>query len=848
MAQKSGYMSDFYAREDRLKFSVFQPALLDILRYAETPLTLGLFGTWGSGKTSLLRMLKQAIDGEKLAYRRTIWFTAWKYERQEALWRAFLLRVVDGLYPRYADGERIPLEKIPDEEQRKGAAYLERLERALYEKVEWQEKGGWRLDSGALVTEGLRLPFWLAFHLAGLGEAAKELGLSPDLAKLLEREVRAHHIQQLQSMEQFAEHFESAIRLILGEEGRLIVFVDDLDRCLPEKAIEVLEAIKLFLDVPGTVFVLGMDREIVRRGVETHYKEIIGQSADDRDEMPVSGDVYLQKIIQIPFNLPPLDLDGRREFIRSHEKELPEQFRLDEVTREVLALGLFPNPRQAKRALNVFNLLRQVMRAQVAQKLLADDAVSDPLLAKAVLIQSQWSELYKLWRQYPTLLRTLEEEYERLRPMSEEEAVRGRSAEAEAGGAEKERADQKKGGLLDEYLRERRRYALLEAMLRYPPAGEPTQMRARFSGLSGRQMGIYLGLVGSVESAGEAGAAAEGMPAGWQSELLSGDIARINEALDGLFEREADPDGPLHRTARRILLEQAQSDRHPPQARAAYADALDRLGYVPDDLYDFIAIPSDTAPAFFIAKYPVTNLQYERFLKSGRFAERQWWVDFPMFDENSRRMTGKSWGSQGWEWLQTAIKVGDNPVRDGVLYPRYWDDPSFGIARKTAPVVGITWYEANAYCRWLVQERGLPEWGSLGRLNRGGGSLEIRLPAEAEWAEAAGGEANDRFAWGVLKDLVTEIVRYANTDESRIGRTTPVWMYPQGASPRRVMDLSGNVWEWQANFYDKAHEMLGLRGGSWDGNWINARVADRNGNRPSSIWSFIGFRPVARPV
>ena len=57
----------------------------------------------------------------------------------------------------------------------------------------------------------------------------------------------------------------------LIKEARLIVFVDDLDRCLPEKAIEVLEAIKLFLEVPGVVFVLGMDREVVERGIEARY-------------------------------------------------------------------------------------------------------------------------------------------------------------------------------------------------------------------------------------------------------------------------------------------------------------------------------------------------------------------------------------------------------------------------------------------------------------------------------------------------------------------------------------------------------------------------------------------------
>ena len=69
-------------------------------------------------------------------------------------------------------------------------------------------------------------------------------------------------------VEDFEKTFAEAIPLLEDKEARLIVFVDDLDRCLPEKAVEVLEAIKLFLEVKGVVFVLGMDQEIVRRGIE----------------------------------------------------------------------------------------------------------------------------------------------------------------------------------------------------------------------------------------------------------------------------------------------------------------------------------------------------------------------------------------------------------------------------------------------------------------------------------------------------------------------------------------------------------------------------------------------------
>ena len=61
---------------------------------------------------------------------------------------------------------------------------------------------------------------------------------------------------------------------IRQKENRLVVFIDDLDRCMPEKAIEVLEAIKLFLDVQGCIFVLGLDQEVIARGIELKYREL----------------------------------------------------------------------------------------------------------------------------------------------------------------------------------------------------------------------------------------------------------------------------------------------------------------------------------------------------------------------------------------------------------------------------------------------------------------------------------------------------------------------------------------------------------------------------------------------
>jgi formylglycine-generating enzyme required for sulfatase activity len=284
---------------------------------------------------------------------------------------------------------------------------------------------------------------------------------------------------------------------------------------------------------------------------------------------------------------------------------------------------------------------------------------------------------------------------------------------------------------------------------------------------------------------------------------------------------------------------------------AAVADLIDTLGYSPPDLYTFIplverdAIPSygverDSIPPYAIARYPVTNAQYARFLMPENFANKDLWVGFPKYAEPEKKYEKiGDWGEDGWDWLKSE----KDRLENGVLYPTLWRDARFGIGRPNAPVVRVTWYEANAYCKWL-----LANWDELEEGQQGlAKPAEIRLPTEKEWVLAAGGEANDRFAFGELQNAEEEITCHANTAESRIQRTTPVWMYPNGASPLEVMDMSGNVFEWQANYYDKDHNSTAWRGGCWSNVPDVARVSSRLRFNPSSRNYLLGFRVVLAP-
>jgi formylglycine-generating enzyme required for sulfatase activity len=151
-------------------------------------------------------------------------------------------------------------------------------------------------------------------------------------------------------------------------------------------------------------------------------------------------------------------------------------------------------------------------------------------------------------------------------------------------------------------------------------------------------------------------------------------------------------------------------------------------------------------------------------------------------------------------------------------------------------VVSVSWYEAAAYCAWLSER--------LGRA--------VRLPTEAEWERAARGTSGRKYPWGSDAPDVTR----ANYD-FKVGHTTPVGLYPLGATPEGIHDLAGNAWEWVSDWYAPNYFVTRssqnpkgpssgryrvLRGGSWVPNPRNVRVSRRLRNYPSSRYDDNGFR------
>lgn len=186
--------------------------------------------------------------------------------------------------------------------------------------------------------------------------------------------------------------------------------------------------------------------------------------------------------------------------------------------------------------------------------------------------------------------------------------------------------------------------------------------------------------------------------------------------------------------------------------------------------------------------------------------------------------------------------------------PAFWRDGR--LNHPTQPVVGVCWYEARAYCNWLAAQSG----------------LDVRLPTEVEWEAAAGGIEGQRYPWGEGEEWTR-----ANTNETRIKRTTPVGVFPEGDSLERVADLGGNAAEWTMSLFGEVHEddieatdfpypyelsdgredpeagpgvRRVLRGGGWSLDRQDARAVYRTRGRPYHRNNESGLRVVvsASPV
>ncbi|MFG2801143.1 KAP family P-loop NTPase fold protein [Streptomyces pseudovenezuelae] len=301
--------------DDAFHFEPYVTVLHEAVAQATPlPLTVGVFGSWGTGKSSFLKLWEERFEREKVP---TIWFNPWKYDQKVEVWAALLHTIL---------------------------AELEKEEK-LGEKAR-------RLARAAT---------WLSVR-AGLG-AATALGtggvIKGEAVDQMLQDIAVRDSEQYRQINRFESDFAKAVKEFVGDEGRLVVFVDDLDRCTPESAMTVLESLKLFLAETQCVFVLALDLDVLAAVATNKFGEALkGAPAE-----VVSGLAYLDKIVQLPFFLPDVGFDTLRA---AYGTAIPE-FEDLAFFWGLLQHSLGNNPRRLKRYLNVLSMALAVTRAQTGR-------------------------------------------------------------------------------------------------------------------------------------------------------------------------------------------------------------------------------------------------------------------------------------------------------------------------------------------------------------------------------------------------------------------------------------------------------------------------------------------------
>ena len=294
------FLSDHETSVDLLYYEAIARTIVKFIQQSpELPLTVGIHGDWGAGKSSILKMVSAAFDGKDATL--CIWFNGWTFEGFE-------------------DAKAVVIETLVTELKRARPMSTKVADTAkkVLRTIDWlkvaQKAGGLALTA----VTGIPSP-----DIAkSLYDAAKAFVVKPadhisaaDVSDVLQnvtgflKAADDGHDSVPEQVHKFREEFQEL--LDAAELQQLVVLIDDLDRCLPETAISTLEAIRLFLHVPKTAFVVAADEAMIEYSVRRHFPDL---------PIPAAGATsyarsYLEKLIQVPFRVPALGVAETRAYI-----------------------------------------------------------------------------------------------------------------------------------------------------------------------------------------------------------------------------------------------------------------------------------------------------------------------------------------------------------------------------------------------------------------------------------------------------------------------------------------------------------------------------------------------------
>ncbi len=328
---------------DSLDFKNYAKRLAEIITGSEPRFSIGIFGGWGTGKTSLMKMicdeLKSYDSGDAKIL--PVWFDAWKFEKEKYIAVIPMIRTI-----------RIALENTS------------------------------RTGKLRTLRKGLDRTFAAFAQATDINLGLDRFGsVQTNLSKFLDVLKSDGSIKIGDETVNYNSHFTDNLSTALDRirkkyDFRIVVFIDDLDRCVPERALEVLESIKVFFDIKGIVFVIGMDPASIDKIVSVKYGE----------RTTVSGLDYIQKIVQLPFKIPTWKESDISKFIEDMTNSLKGSALYNEfiLNKDLIVKAVPLNPRQVKRFINTVILTKSVFNKDF-DKLLVVQALNFRLEWKNIL-------------------------------------------------------------------------------------------------------------------------------------------------------------------------------------------------------------------------------------------------------------------------------------------------------------------------------------------------------------------------------------------------------------------------------------------------------------------------------
>ena len=424
---------------DILFYEPYADVIAEISKNPEyKPLTIGVFGIWGAGKSTLLNLIEQKIlNGEDNEKNICVHINAWTFEGYEDA----KIAVIECLL-------RELKEKAPDGFGKKIINLLKRLN---YFKLTTKA-----IEIGAPIVAGIAtgnpLPIVLAIPDTAVEIGKKISEVSSAVQTIHDDYMKEDTVQSDESLvnniRKFREEFEETLND--SDIKNVIVLIDDLDRCQPDRIIETLEAIKLFLSVSKTVFVIAADENVIQYAIKKKYPPLDGFSVSLEKE-------YIEKIVQLPIYIPELsskDIENYLMLLVAQEYCSEENFKkliaelrckkliisedvidcamLRELTKDyicterissfsttakiiedikgIISGNLKGNPRQAKRFLNTF-----ITKGKLAELYYGKDEIDLTVLAKLLVLQKLNPTLFIELNEWNKKYTTINEDYHQMR-------------------------------------------------------------------------------------------------------------------------------------------------------------------------------------------------------------------------------------------------------------------------------------------------------------------------------------------------------------------------------------------------------------------------------------------------